>query len=160
MKTPLPESRICRLCGIEFKPVSRLLRCNKCVNGLAKEVRDAKIKHLIEIGEIIPLEDRKPEEMKGGGRAIEKKYRDLKRMCSKMDRDEFREYAKDKLNQIMENEILWKYLTRDTLGENIDRNVVKPVKLSKKEKLIQKGDTRNMNWDEWEQMGFGGDEDK
>jgi hypothetical protein len=77
-----------------------------------------------------------------------------------MDRDEFKAYAKDKLNQIMENEILWKYLTRDTLGENIDRNVVKPVKLSKKEKLIQKGDTRNMNWDEWEQMGFGGDEDK
>jgi hypothetical protein len=160
MRKPLPESRVCRLCGEEFKPKSRLMRCSKCVNGLAKETRDAKIKHLMEIGEIIPLEDRKPEEMKGGSRAIEKKYREVKRMCSKMERDEFRAYAKDKLNQIMENEILWKYLTREGLGESIDRNVVKEPKLSKKEKLIQRGDTRNMNWDEFEQMGFGDDADK
>jgi hypothetical protein len=76
-----------------------------------------------------------------------------------MDRDEFRAYAKDKLNQIMENQMLWDYLCREGLGESIDRNVVKEPKLSKKEKFIQRGDTRNMNWDEFEQMGFGGDED-
>jgi preprotein translocase subunit Sss1 len=99
------------------------------------------------------------EEMKGGSSAIEKKYREVKRMCSKMDRDEFRAYAKDKLNEIMENQMLWDYLSREGLGESIDRNVVKEPKLSKKEKFIQRGDTRNMNWDEWERMGFGSEED-
>ena len=160
MRTPLPESRICRLCGLEFKPKSRLLRCNKCVNKLARETRDAKIKLAIENGELVRHSDRKPEEMKGGSSAIDKKYRNLKRMLSKMDRDEFRAYAKDKLNQIMENQILWDYLSREGLGESIDKTVVKEPKLSKKEKFIQRGDTRNMNWDEFEQMGFGLDEDK
>ena len=160
MRTPLPESRICRLCGLEFKPKSRLLRCNKCVNKLAREVRDEKIKLAIENGELVRHSDRKPEEMKGGSSALDKKYRQLKRMCSKMDRDEFRAYAKDKLNQIMENQMLWDYLSREGLGESIDKTVVKEPKLSKKEKFIQRGDTRNMNWDEFEQMGFGGDEDK
>ena len=159
MMKPLPESRICRLCGLEFKPKSRLLRCKECINKLAREVRDSKIKHLIEIGELIPHADRKPEEMKGTSAQLDKKYRNLKRMCSKMDRDEFRAYAKDKLNQIMENQMLWDYLCREGLGESIDKTVVKPPKLSKKEKFIQRGDTRNMNWDEFEQMGFGGDED-
>jgi hypothetical protein len=160
MRTPLPESRICRLCGEEFKPKSRLMRCSKCVNKLARETRDAKIKLLIESGELVRHSDRKPEEMKGGSSAIDKKYRNLKRMCSKMDRDEFKAYAKDKLNQIMENQILWDYLSREGLGESIDKTVVKEPKLSKREKFIQRGDTRNMNWDEFEQMGFGLDEDK
>jgi hypothetical protein len=159
MRTPLPESRICRLCGEEFKPKSRLLRCKECINKLAREVRDEKIKLAIENGELVRHADRKPEEMKGGSSAIDKKYRQLKRMCSKMDRDEFRAYAKDKLNQIMENQILWDYLSREGLGESIDKTVVKEPKLSKREKFIQRGDTRNMNWDEWERMGFGGDED-
>jgi preprotein translocase subunit Sss1 len=160
MRTPLPESRICRICGEEFKPKSRLFRCKECINRLARETRDSKIKLLIENGELIPHADRKPEEMKGGSSAIDKKYRNLKRMCSKMDRDEFKAYAKDKLNQIMENQILWDYLSREGLGESIDKTVVKEPKLSKKEKFIQRGDTRNMNWDEFEQMGFGLDEDK
>jgi hypothetical protein len=160
MRTPLPESRICRLCGEEFKPKSRLLRCSKCVNKLARETRDAKIKLLIESGELVRHSDRKPEEMQGGSSALDKKYRNLKRMCSKMDRDEFRAYVKDKLNQIMENQMLWDYLSREGLGESIDKTVVKEPKLSKREKFIQRGDTRNMNWDEFEQMGFGGDEDK
>jgi hypothetical protein len=160
MRTPLPESRICKLCGEEFKPKSRLMRCSKCVNGLAKQKRDERIKLAIQNGELVYHVDKKPEEMKGGSSAIDKKYRKLKRMLSKMDRDEFRAYAKDKLNQIMENQMLWDYLCREGLGESIDKTVVKEPKLSKKEKFIQRGDTRNMNWDEWERMGFGGDEDK
>ena len=159
MRTPLPESRICRLCGEEFKPKSRLLRCNKCVNKLARELRDEKIKLAIQNGELVRHADRKPEEMQGGSSALDKKYRQLKRMCSKMDRDEFRAYAKDKLNQIMENQMLWDYLSREGLGESIDKTVVKPPKLSKREKFIQRGDTRNMNWDEYEQLGFGSEED-
>jgi hypothetical protein len=159
MRTPLPESRICRLCGEEFKPKSRLLRCNKCVNKLAREVRDERIKLAIQNGELVRHADRKPEEMKGGSSAMDKKYRNLKRMLSKMDRDEFRAYAKDKLNQIMENQMLWDYLCREGLGESIDKTVVKEPKLSKREKFIQRGDTRNMNWDEWERMGFGSEED-
>jgi len=160
MRTPLPESRICKLCGLEFKPKSRLMRCNKCVNRIARELRNEKIKLAIENGELVYHADRKPEEMQGGSSALDKKYRQLKRMCSKMDRDEFRAYAKDKLNQIMENQMLWDYLSREGLGETPKKDVVKEPKLSKKEKLIQRGDTRNMNWDEFEQMGFGGDEDK
>ena len=160
MRTPLPESRICRLCGEEFKPKSRLLRCSKCVNGLAKQKRDAQIKLAIQNGEIVYHADRIPEEMKGGTCGMYVKYRDLKQRLSKMDRDEFRAYAKDKLNQIMENQMLWDYLSREGLGESIDKTVVKEPKLSKREKFIQRGDTRNMNWDEFEQMGFGGDEDK
>jgi ubiquitin len=159
MRTPLPESRICRLCGEEFKPKSRLLRCSKCVNRIARETRDAKIKLAIESGELVYHADRKPEEMQGGSSALDKKYRQLKRMCSKMDRDEFRAYAKDKLNQIMENQMLWDYLSREGLGETPRKDVVKEPKLSKKEKLIQRGDTRNMNWDEYEQLGFGSEED-
>jgi hypothetical protein len=160
MPKPLDEIRICRLCGKEFKPKARLFRCVPCVNKLAKETRDAKIKHLIEIGEIIPHAEKIPEEMKGGTSVIDKKYRNLKRMLSKMDREEFREYAKNKLNEIMENEILWKYLSREGLGESIDKNVEKEPKLSKRDKVRYRGDTRNMSWDEFEQMGFGGDEDK
>jgi hypothetical protein len=156
---PLPPSRICKICGLEFKPVSKLCRCKECVNKKARELRDEKIKLAIESGELVRHADRKPEEMKGGSSAIDKKYRNLKRMLSKMDRDEFRAYAKDKLNQIMENQMLWDYLSREGLGESIDKTVVKEPKLSKKEKFIQRGDTRNMNWDEFEQMGFGGDED-
>jgi hypothetical protein len=157
---PLPESRICKICGLEFKPKSRLMRCKECVNKKARELRNEKIKLAIENGELVYHADRKPEEMQGGSSALDKKYRQLKRMCSKMDRDEFRAYAKDKLNQIMENQMLWDYLSREGLGESIDKTVVKEPKLSKREKFIQRGDTRNMNWDEFEQMGFGLDEDK
>jgi len=159
MRTPLPESRICRLCGLEFKPKSRLMRCSKCVNGLAKQKRDERIKLAIQNGEIVYHADRIPEEMKGGTCGMYVKYRDLKQRLSKMDRDEFRAYAKDKLNQIMENQKLWDYLCREGLGDTPKKDVANQPKLSKKEKLIQKGDTRNMNWDEFEQMGFGGDED-
>ena len=159
MPKPLPESRICRLCGKEFKPKARLFRCVPCVNKLAKETRDAKIKHLIEIGEIIPHAEKIPEEMKGGERVISKKYREIMRMCSKMDREEFREYAKNKLNEIMENEILWKYLTREGLGETPRKDVEKEPKLSKRDKVRYRGDTRNMSWDDWEQLDFGFEED-
>ena len=78
-----------------------------------------------------------------------------------MDRDEFKVYAKNKLNEIMGNEKLWKYLSREGLGETVPKkDVVKKPKLSKREKWIQKGDTRNLSWDELERMGFGLDEDK
>jgi hypothetical protein len=159
MRNPLPESRICRICGVEFKPKSKLFRCVKCVNKLAKETRDAKIKHLIEIGEIIPHSEKIPEEMKGGTSVIDKKYRNLKRMLSKMDREEFKVYAKDKLNSIMENQMLWDYLSREGLGESIDKNVEKEPKLSKRDKVRYRGDTRNMSWDEYEQLDFGFEED-
>ena len=97
--------------------------------------------------------------MKGGTSVIDKKYRNLKRMLSKMDREEFKVYAKDKLNSIMENEILWKYLSREGLGESIDKNVEKEPKLSKRDKVRYLGDTRNMSWDEYEQLDFGFEED-
>ena len=161
MRKPLPDSRICRLCGLEFKPKSRLLRCNDCVNELARKTRTEKIKELIQSGELILHADRKPEEMQGGKDGIYVKYRELQRMCSKMDRDEFKVYARNKLNEIMENEKLWKYLTREGLGETVPKkDVVKKPKLSKREKWIQRGDTRNLSWDELERMGFGLDEDK
>ena len=159
MRKPLPESRICKICGLEFKPVSNLCRCKECVNKLAREKRDAQIKHLIEIGELIPHADRIPEDMKGGDSKVSKKYRDIMRMCSKMDRDEFREYAKNKLTSIMENEILWKYLSREGLGETQRKSEEKASKLSKRDKVAYTGDTRNMNWDEWEQLGFGSEDD-
>ena len=98
--------------------------------------------------------------MKGGSNIIDKKYRDLKRMCSKMDREEFRAYAKDKLNEIMENDKLWKYLTREGVGETPKKGEEIPPKLSKREKVIYNADTRNLSWDEWERMGFGDDADK
>jgi hypothetical protein len=161
MRKPLPESRICRICGVEFKPTTPLFRCKECKNEIAREKNRLKIKELTQSGELIPYIDKVPEEMKGGKDGIYVKYRELQRMCSKMDRDEFRVYAKNKLNEIMENEKLWKYLTRDGVGETIPKkDVVKKPKLSKREKWIQKGDTRNLSWDEWERMGFGLEEDK
>jgi len=159
MKKPLDEIRICRICGVEFKPKTPVYRCKECVNKIAKEVRDNKIKHLMEIGQLIPYTDRIPEEMKGGENKMIKKYRDLMRMCSKMERDEFREYVKRKLTSIMENEMLWKYLSREGLGETKKKGEVSEPKLSKKDKVRYGGDTRNMNWDEWEQLGFGTEDD-
>lgn len=161
MRKPLPPSRICKICGVEYKPTTHVHRCRACINELARISNREKMLEQIESGELIPHVDRKPEEMKGSSAQLDKKYRQLQRMCSKMDRDEFRTYAKDKLNQIMENEMLWKYLTREGLGESLPKkDVVKEPKLSKREKLIQKGDTRNLSWDEWERMGFGDDSDK
>ena len=160
MRKPLPDSRICRLCGIEYKPTTHVHRCRACINELARISNREKIQELVASGELIPHADRKPEEMKGGSNIIDKKYRDLKRMLSKMDRDEFKVYARNKLNEIMENEKLWKYLSREGLGETPQKDVVKEPKLSKREKWIQKGDTRNLSWDEYQQLGFGGDEDK
>lgn len=159
MPKPLDEIRICRICGKEFKPKSRLFRCVECVNRLAREKRQQKIKHLIEIGEITPHADKIPEEMKGSWAQMEKKYRDLKRMCSKMERDEFKEYAKRKLNEILENEMLFKYLSREGLGESPKRGEQKEPKLSKRDKFRYVGDTRNMSWDEWQQLNFGREED-
>ena len=160
MRKPLPDSRICRICGIQFKPTSPLFRCKECKNEIARERSRLKIKELTQSGERIPYIDKVPEEMKGGSNIIDKKYRDLKRMCSKMDREEFRAYAKDKLNEIMENDKLWKYLTREGVGETPKKGEEIPPKLSKREKVIYNADTRNLSWDEWERMGFGDDADK
>lgn len=160
MRKPLPDSRICKLCGLEFKPKSPSFRCRPCTNEDSRIKRDAKIKQLIESGELVRHEDRKPEEMQGGSNGMYKKYRDIKKMVSQMDRDEFKVYLKDKLNQIMENEMLFNYLSREGLGETPKKGEEIPPKLSKREKVIYKGDTRNMSWDEYQQLGFGGDEDK
>lgn len=159
MKTPLPETRICRICGVEFKPKSRLFRCTVCVNELARRKRIEKIKHLTEIGHHIPYEEMIPEEMKGGKDEIAKKYRRLQSQILLMSREEYRDYLKRKLDEIMNNLPLWRYLTREGLGDTPPKDVEKKPKLSKREKLIQKGDTRNMSWDEFESMRFGGDED-
>lgn len=159
MRKPLPETRICRICGLEFKPKTRLFRCNVCVNELARKTRAEKMQQLMESGDWIPYEYMIPEEMKGTKDEIAKKYRRLKNEILLMSREEYRDYLKRKLDEIMNNLPLWRYLTRDGLGETPPKDVEKKPKLSKRDKLIQRGDTRNMSWDEWERMGFGGDED-
>ena len=160
MRTPLPETRICRICGVEFKPKTRLFRCTVCVNELARRKRTEKMQQLMESGDWIPYEDMRPEEMKGTKDEIAKKYRRLQSQILLMSREEYRDYLKRKLDEIMNNLPLWRYLTREGLGDTPPKDVEKKPKLSKREKLIQKGDTRNLSWDEWERMGFGLDEDK
>ena len=119
------------------------------------------MQELMQSGEWIPYEEMRPEEMKGSKDEMAKKYRKLTNQILLMSREEYRDYLKRKLDEIMNNGPLWRYLTREGLGETLPKkDVVKEPKLSKRQKLIQKGDTRNLSWDELERMGFGLDEDK
>ena len=161
MRKPLPPIRICKICGIEYKPTTHVHRCRACINELARISHREKIQEQIESGEYIRHEHKIPEEMKGSKDEIAKKYRRLQKQILLMSREEYRDYLKNKLDEIMSNGPLWRYLTREGLGETIPKkDVVKEPKLSKREKWIQRGDTRNLSWDEWERMGFGLDEDK
>ena len=160
MRKPLPPSRICKICGIEYKPTTHVHRCRACINELARISNREKMQELVASGEYIRHEDMLPEEMKLPANEREKRYRRLQRRILEMSREEYREYLKTKLDEMVNNPILWRYLTREGLGETPQKDVVKEPKLSKRQKLIQKGDTRNLSWDEYQQLGFGGDEDK
>ena len=160
MRKPLPETRICKLCGVEFKPKTKLFRCNDCVNALARKRNKEKMEERMQRGDWVPYEEIVPEEMKLPANEREKNYRALKNRILLMNREEYRDYLKNKLDEIINNGPLWRYLTREGLGDTPRKDVEKKPKLSKRDKWIQKGDTRNLSWDEWERMGFDLDEDK
>lgn len=78
-----------------------------------------------------------------------------------MERDEYKAYLSQKLIDIMDNGPLWRYLTREGLGSYIPpEERKKNPKISKRQKVVKSGDTRNLSWDDLESMGFSGlDED-
>ena len=161
MRKPLPPSRICKICGVEYKPTTPVHSCRACINELARIKNKEKMQERMQSGEWIPYEEMRPEEMRGSKDEMAKKYRKLTNQILLMSREEYRDYLKRKLDEIMNNGPLWRYLTREGLGETLPKkDVVKEPKLSKREKWIQSGNTRNLSWDEWERMGFGLDEDK
>ena len=161
MRKPLPPSRICKMCGVEYKPTTPVYSCKACINELARIKNREKMEERMQSGDWIPYEEMIPVEMRMSANEREKGYRKLTNQILLMSREEYRDYLKRKLDEIMNNGPLWRYLTREGLGETLPKkDVVKEPKLSKREKLIQKGDTRNLSWDELERMGFGLDEDK
>ena len=168
-KTPLPESRICNECGQEYKPTERRLICRPCINRIARDKFREKTQQLIDEGLHVPYRGVRPEGMPEDFEERRREYVKIQKLTKHMGRDEYREFLHNRLNEIMNNKPLWVYLTRPGLGETPKKEKIEEGKgkgrgkgRPKKEMGIDiaKDDTRNLNWDDYEQWGFNLPEDE
>jgi hypothetical protein len=159
-KKPLPESRICKECGNEFKPKTALLSCNDCVNKKAREVSRLKREEGIKDGTYVPYRGIRPEGLSSDFEVRRKEHHKTQQLIKYMERDEYRIYLHNKLNEIIQNKPLWAFLTRPSLGETPSKERKEAGKGKGKGRPKKTNiDTRNLNWDDYEQWGFNLPED-
>jgi len=159
-KKPLPESRICKECGNEFKPKTALLSCNDCVNKKAREVSRLKREEGIRDGTYVPYRGIRPEGLSSDFEVRRKEHHKTQQLIKYMERDEYRIYLHNKLNEIIQNKPLWAFLTRPSLGETPSKERKEAGKGKGKGRPKKTNiDTRNLNWDDYEQWGFNLPED-
>jgi len=159
-RTPLPESRICKECGNEFKPKTALLSCKDCVNKKAREKVREKIQQQIEEGTYVPYRGIRPEGMPEDFEERRREYNKTIQLTKHMERREYRTFLYNKLNEIMANKPLWIYLTRPSLGETPSKERLEAGKgTGRGRKKKDNIDTRYLNWDDYEQWGFNLPED-
>lgn len=160
IRKPLPESRVCKECGNEFKPKTALLSCNDCVNRRAREKLKAKIQQQIEDGTYVPYRGLRPEGLSSDFEVRRKAFAQTQKLIKYMDRDEYRIYLHNKLSEIIANKPLWTFLTREGLGETPSKEKLEESKGKGRGRKKQTNiDTRYLNWDDYEQWGFNLPED-
>ena len=124
------ENRVCKECGISFHTIKPRYSCNACLNAKQK---------IIETRKRSKYEKKVPYPYQGPNHNYHQRFYPLRAKLHKMKvREEWKEYFKERLNEIFNDAVLMKWINdrRDLETKN--------AKVARSKKVIQKDypDTR------------------
>ena len=114
------EDRICKGCGVEFHTIKPRYSCNACLNAKQK---------VIERNKRSNYEKKLPYPYQGKNHNYKQRFEPLKRVLNKMKvRVEWQEYFKVKLDEILNDAVLMKWINDRRDKETAEARQVKSRK--------------------------------
>jgi len=161
--------RVCKQCGNTFQPNKPINTCNPCLNFNARQ------KRVIDLGGDAIVDENGYLKRWGRPRDVvenpyEERVKDWRKKARFIEknfktRPEWQKYFREELERIASDKILWASLTRDTLGlsTNSEKENAEPKKMGRPPHShsngYKYGDTRDMDWNDFDSWGYGLEED-